>query len=1358
MSGEKKLKKYFVGLDIGTDSVGYCAMYDDYKLIKCGGEAMWGSIIFEAAQQSAERRTFRTARRRLNRRQHRIELLRELFAREIGKVDPQFFIRIKESGLFKEDKSTDTDYDFFNDGIIDGAKYFKKYPTIHHLIYELMTSEEEHDVRLVYTACAWLAAHRGHFLSEVSKENIENILDFEPIYTDFKNHFTDNGYDLPWITQAGDFEELLRQKCNITTKEKKFFSLLWNGKKPKTELNDVTPYDKALMIKLLCGGKAKAADLFGKSEYSEIPGISLGMADEDFYAVLAELEDDSEIILKLKALYDWAVLTDVLNDKSCISEAKIAVYEQHKQDLKQLKTFIKKYLPAKYDEVFRETSSSRKNYTAYSKHTKNTAQLKSANKEEFCEYLRKLLKDVHCESEDEAFYADMMERLSLNSFAPKQVDTNNRVIPYQLYWHELNEILKKASKYLEFLNDKDSDGITVKQKILSVFEFRIPYFVGPLTDKSEFAWMKRRSEEKGRIYPWNFEKIVDLDKSEQEFIDRMTNTCTYVPGENVLPKNSLLYTKFEVLNEINNIKINGAQITVAQKQKIYIELFGQFKKVTPKRLRDFVLSNGICEKSDVISGVDMEGSINSSLKAHIDFKNLLSQHKLNMEQVENYIIRCTYSEDKFRLRKWVDSEYADLSEKDRRYITTLNYKDFGRLSEKLLCGIEGTCKETGEMATVIDFLWSTNENLMQLLSDRYTFKEEIEKIKSEYYSEHKCSIEQELDEMYISNAVKRPILRAYAVLKEIKRVMGYEPQKVFVEMARGANEEQKNNRTKSRRNQIIEWYKQLKTEDTALLSNELEGKTDNELQSEALFLYFMQLGKCMYTGERIEINQLKTSMYNIDHIYPQCFVKDDSILNNKVLVLSSANGKESDIYPVPAQWRSEMSGYWSMLKKNGLITEEKYRRLTRTTPFSNDEKLGFINRQLVETRQSSKALAEIINRRFENTEVVYVKAGLVSEFRRKCDSIKCRAVNDLHHAKDAFLNAVVGNVYNERFTKRFNVSDEYSINFKAVFGRKLVRGDKLIWDGEASIAQVKKTLERNNIHYTRFAFCRKGGLFDQNPLKAGEGLIPRKKGMDPGKYGGYNKPTATFFALVKYATDKKSDVIIMAVDLMHKTKFEADEAFRVEYAKNTIEKLENKTVTKVEFPLGNRMLKVNTVFSLDGFNMALGSKSSGGAKIGLIPLVPLVISSTDEKYFEKLIKFTEKRKINSNICINTEHDGISKERNSELYDMLSEKLSKKPFSLMPNCQYETLVKGREKFGKLSVEEQVYAVLNVLSLFKTGRTSGVDMTAIGGVKTGGVTAMSSKLSNWAKAYSDVRIIDYSPSGIFKKQSKNLLELL
>ena len=137
---------------------------------------------------------------------------------------------------------------------------------------------------------------------------------------------------------------------------------------------------------------------------------------------------------------------------------------------------------------------------------------------------------------------------------------------------ELKQTLKNAEKYYPFLCKKDEEGIVTSNKILQLFKFRIPYYVGPLNSRiGKNSWIVRRAE--GKIYPWNFEEKVDLDKSEEGFIRRMTNPCTYMAGADVLPKYSLLYSEFMVLNELNNVRICGDKLSVEIKLTIIKDLF-----------------------------------------------------------------------------------------------------------------------------------------------------------------------------------------------------------------------------------------------------------------------------------------------------------------------------------------------------------------------------------------------------------------------------------------------------------------------------------------------------------------------------------------------------------------------------------------------------------------------------------------------------------------------------------------------------------------------------------------------------------------------------------------------------------------
>ena len=127
-------ERYFVGFDIGTDSVGYAVTDSDYSLCRFKGEPMWGVNLFDSASQCADRRSHRTARRRYDRRQMRVDLLQELLCGEMAKTDPYFFREINESYLWKCDKSPETlrGCDWMN------REYKRSLQTVNHLIVELM--------------------------------------------------------------------------------------------------------------------------------------------------------------------------------------------------------------------------------------------------------------------------------------------------------------------------------------------------------------------------------------------------------------------------------------------------------------------------------------------------------------------------------------------------------------------------------------------------------------------------------------------------------------------------------------------------------------------------------------------------------------------------------------------------------------------------------------------------------------------------------------------------------------------------------------------------------------------------------------------------------------------------------------------------------------------------------------------------------------------------------------------------------------------------------------------------------------------------------------------------------------------
>lgn len=183
-------KDYFLGLDMGTGSLGWAVTDENYEIVRRHGKALWGVRLFESAYTAEERRAFRTNRRRLKRRNWRLAILQSLLEEEINKVDEGFFLRLKESRYIPIDKRDMNGncpvlpYSLFVDKDYSDKDYHKEFPTIYHLREYLMKTDNTPDIRLVYLAFAHIMKHRGHFLFS---GNIENIKEFSDTFKQLVN-------------------------------------------------------------------------------------------------------------------------------------------------------------------------------------------------------------------------------------------------------------------------------------------------------------------------------------------------------------------------------------------------------------------------------------------------------------------------------------------------------------------------------------------------------------------------------------------------------------------------------------------------------------------------------------------------------------------------------------------------------------------------------------------------------------------------------------------------------------------------------------------------------------------------------------------------------------------------------------------------------------------------------------------------------------------------------------------------------------------------------------------------------------------------------------------------------------------
>ena len=1347
-------KKYYLGLDIGTNSVGWAVTDENYNLYKYAGKRMWGIRLFEGGETAEQRRISSSNRRRLSRKKQRIDLLQELFAEEIAKMDPTFFIRLNESRLHLEDKSTGEKFPLFTDKDYTDIQYYKEYPTMYHLRKELIENSKVHDVRLVYLACHHILKNRGHFLINGSFSDVKKL---SSVCESMLNSFNGISKYQIEINDIERLEEILSdRKKQKSVKAKELIQIFECG--PCEDKTDEKTC-KAIVSNLskwLTGLKGNINSIFDM-QFEEIDTSSFSFTEPKYEdTISAALEekypDYADVIQKIKAVYDWSVLVEIMAGEDYLSFAKVNAYNKHKENLCILKEVIRKYCDSEmYHKFFNgfDEKNGYGNYIGSIYKNGHSYAMKKCSTEDFYKTLGKILDKIQPEKEDENVLEELKVEVKNQTLLPLARTTANGTIPNQVHIQELKAILDNAKKYLPFLNEKDEYG-TVAEKIISIAKFRIPYYVGPLStrhkEQGANSWIVRKQE--GRIYPWNFEEMVDLEQSNKEFIQRMTNKCTHLIGEDVLPKNSLLYSRYMVLNELNNLRIRGNKISVNLKQELYKELFCTKAKVTGKGLFNYLKKEDEELALEDISGFDID--FKSSLTSYLDFKKQILGEEIEKDKykdiVENIIKwKTIYDDDSKMMKKMIEREYPNVFSKDQiKKICRFKYSGWGNFSLSFLNGIRGADRETGENFTIIEALWKTNYNLMQLLSKQFTFREEIDLINADKVGKiDKVSYDNTVKDLIVSPANKRAIWQTVQITEEIKKVMKCEPERIFIEMARGGEKEKR--RTVSRKARLLELYAACK-DDVRDWTKEIENREEREFNSKKLYLYYTQMGRCMYSGEEIDIDELmqKNSKWDIDHIYPQSKIKDDSI-DNMVLAKKVINNSKQNKLLSP-DIRIKMKKYWNTLYKGNFISKKKYDRLTRTEDFTNEELSGFIERQIVETRQSSKAVAELLNRLYEHSEIVYVKAGLVSDFRHDNKLLKSRRINDYHHAKDAFLNIVVGNVYNAKFTSnprkwiKENRGTNYSI--RRVFDYNVKRGNTVVWQGVKdaghSIEAIRKTMARNDILYTEYTYCDKGELFNATLVRKGnDKAINLKKDLDSVKYGGYNTPKTSAFAFIEFdgkKKERKNHIVEIPVYIVNIANRQPDTI--KEYLE---QKKGYKNVVVKKYPI-----KKNALIKVDGYLARL--RGATEKDVLLKNAVQLVLRDEYSENIRKVEKYLEN---NIQYQADSKFEGFTQEDLNDLYDELYIKLKESIYNKRPANQLGTLEKGREKYRAIGdLREKAKIINNILALFQCDATTSTNLKEIGGTANAGNMAYNKNTLPTKKLI----LIHQSVTGLFETEEK------
>ena len=992
--------KYYIGVDIGTNSVGWAVIDENGNLLKKGKHHLWGSRLFDQAQTAQNRRNYRSSRRRYNKRRQRIGLLRLIMSDMVLEVDPSFFIRLeKTTFLDKEDKKAilkdnyKMNYNLFCDEDYNDKKYFKDYPTIYHLRKKLCESDEKADPRLIYLALHHIVKYRGNFLYEGQELHLEpsNKEEDLKILFDILGKNNDTVYDI----SEEQIQFILKTVVENISKTAKVDECMSQLKLNSEDKKIVKEFMRGLV-----GNKFNVSKLYMHEDLQfDDEDLKLQFSDKSYEEKITEyenvLEEKMEFIDLMQRFYSWIELSKIVGSDSqhaSISGAMVNIYESHREDLRTLKEVMLKIGKKEYDEMFKPTSKNVVNYYNYV----NPVACSGDKTDGFYKYVKKAI-----EKSDDSRKDEILQKIANETYMLKQTSKNNAYIPYQMQKDELIKILDHQEKYYPVLKEN-------RDKIISILEFRIPYYYGPLDGNKQFGWLiKKKGKENERILPWNHQEIVDVQETAAQFIKKLTNYCTYLPIEKVMPQKSLTCSMYEVLSEVNKIRIDGKLLPIDTKNRLIEDLFFKRKTVKEKDLINWLKQNQLTVGE--ITGYQKEKAFSSSLAPWIDFKEIFDEiNDSNYDLIEKIIEDTTIFNEGSILKERLKKAY-NLDQNKVKKIMKLKYSGWSRLSKKLINGIRADNK-FGSSVSILDVMKESHMALMEIINDQdLGFKQIIEK---ENFKNETGSFEYEdIENLAGSPALKRGIWQTLQVIEEIKNYMGHEPKNIYIEFAR---EEQEKVRTTTRVKKLKSIYNDIKNQldvhGKEVYSN-LNKQDEKSSIEKRLYLYYTQLGKCMYSGESLDIDKL--SNYEIDHIFPRTLTSDDS-LDNLVLVKKKENQRKLDDLVLPLEIRNKMEVFWKKLYDNGLITQTKYYRLMRDE-FRRDQIDKFINRQLVETRQIIKHVANIIENHYEDTKVFTIRANLSHEFREKYGIYKNRNVNDFHHAHDAYIACIIGRYIQIRF-------------------------------------------------------------------------------------------------------------------------------------------------------------------------------------------------------------------------------------------------------------------------------------------------------------------------------------------------------
>jgi CRISPR-associated endonuclease Csn1 len=500
-------------------------------------------------------------------------------------------------------------------------------------------------------------------------------------------------------------------------------------------------------------------------------------------------------------------------------------------------------------------------------------------------------------------------------------------------------------------------------------------------------------------------------------VAHMVGNCTFVPGEKRAPKESPTAELFVALSKINNLKIstdgeirflNGDERAAAlellknTKDVKYSTLHKIFDKSTKVKFNDvqFKIEKEDKDNPDKIDELYLETAKNKkfySMKGWHKLKSALGTDTMTDENLlwldaAMTIIATEKNDADIEKQLKIANVPAQYIEKLKNLTTAkfvnLSLAAINKLIPELLTGktYDKACDAVGfDHTKTGDTLVPRGKLLAVIPQEKMTRVPVVNRTVAQFRKVYNAMVRQFGAPDQINLEIGRELKKNHDERNDIKK---------------------RNDENNKERENAEKAYKELG------LNQNPSGKDILRFR-----LYTQQNGKCMYSGNYIELHELEKC--EIDHILPYSRSLDNSF-NNKVLVKYSENqakGNKTSAEYIKSKGNDEWNKFKALVASMNLGARKKDNLLNES--FSDTEnETKFRERNANDNAYIARFVSQYLNDgidfsdspRKDIQQRIQVRTGALTDYlRHQWGLVKNRDESDKHHAQDAIIIACATN-------------------------------------------------------------------------------------------------------------------------------------------------------------------------------------------------------------------------------------------------------------------------------------------------------------------------------------------------------------